>query len=468
MDSSPVSVIETCWPAIEPFVDLEGSVSVSQTCTTLHRLIIDSHTRQIKVSHFEVDNTPLSDQGEEKSWQTAPGRIPHFLSRALNAIHFPSLRSIAIDFPATRRRIATGHADEIDDASSSAFPIFVANLSYARNLETLHFCAGRLMATERSGKLESLYELFAENLGRCDNLAYMTIANLGFVRGNPEPLYSVALARAMTDVIRKRRLGLESVKIHTAGQPSDPTYNTLLRSRGIDAMKELFTTVFSASSVKELMLSFQGGGSWQHWNTLLDVAKICREAMPDLRRLMLGYDYCSSEMGTSELQPHGPIFDLFSKSHSLEYLWMGMSRRCMQEKETILSLRRLLENKTNLEYVSIDFGSAYDEDGDIVKALSETLAPNIDRGTQCYLSMGAGAREEKILSHVCIENLRGVVKEDVSNLHMMLDSGIMVCNDFIAEKNGDRRLDIDEMTYFWGSTAGESPKRRTIELGLSN
>ena len=69
-------------------------------------------------------------------------KTPYFLVGALNAIHFPSLRRIHLDFSAVRN----GWSDEDDvmrhqesrvQAALMCFPIFVAFIADAKNLESL-------------------------------------------------------------------------------------------------------------------------------------------------------------------------------------------------------------------------------------------------------------------------------------------------------------------------------------------
>jgi len=233
MASSILSIIEQCWPEIELYADLETSLTLAETCSYMHKLIIDAHTNKLKVSHFEVDNTPFNsslsfdEENREpikKNWQTAPSRIPFFLSRALNNIHFQSLERISIDFPATKRR-NNSPSSIIDDAFSTSFPIFVTNVAHARNLQYLHFNASRIMTNERSGMLESLYEILSDNLSCCKKLKDLDIFNIGYIRGYDNPFYSVSLLLAIMPAIKRNKLN--RLRIVLAGQPSDPLYDRL-------------------------------------------------------------------------------------------------------------------------------------------------------------------------------------------------------------------------------------------------
>lgn len=126
LSPSAEATIENCIPVLEAYTDLESIISLAQTCRTLHRLFVDHDTNRIKVTHFEVESFPvphptslvLTTAAPVKNWRTAPARIPHYLTRALSAIHFPSLRRLHLDFPLTRRR----NHHVIDDACSAAFP----------------------------------------------------------------------------------------------------------------------------------------------------------------------------------------------------------------------------------------------------------------------------------------------------------------------------------------------------------
>lgn len=351
---TPISVIETCWSSIEIYLDLEASVFLSQTCQSLRRAIIDPDTNKLKLTHFEAENSPPPTSDVPNNWKNAATRIPHYIAHSLNAIHFPSLRRLHINFPSTKRRNTTGHnADIIDDACSTSFPILVANLSSARNLEHLHLDASRLMATERSGQLESLYEIFAANLmNHCRKLKFVYIVNSGFMRGNDNRLYSIALTRALTAIIKKRKL--EELRVIFAGTPSDPLHHRLLSSKGVDSMFDFFVAAFSSKSLNSLHVGLFR--SHQHLNALLNAANhlssdTTTPPPTGIKQLTLTYTD-DVQQSTEVLEPQSnaaSLLEFFSCS-PLVKLYLNLPRRCWDDR-AIHALRKMLQNKPTLRVV---------------------------------------------------------------------------------------------------------------------
>ena len=50
--SSSAVVIANVWQTIEPYLLLEDTISIAETCKTLHNIIIDTDTRKVKITHF--------------------------------------------------------------------------------------------------------------------------------------------------------------------------------------------------------------------------------------------------------------------------------------------------------------------------------------------------------------------------------------------------------------------------------
>ncbi len=110
------------WSVIELFLDLSAAVQLSQTCKSLHEVIIDEETDKIKVLHLQGDDEPAE----------AEGKILH----ALNSVHFPSLKRIHLDFP-RRNEVWLDewehqHSNHDTDEAACCFPVFAVNLAYAR------------------------------------------------------------------------------------------------------------------------------------------------------------------------------------------------------------------------------------------------------------------------------------------------------------------------------------------------
>mmetsp|Transcript_9508 Transcript_9508/g.16887 ORF Transcript_9508/g.16887 Transcript_9508/m.16887 type:complete len:511 (-) Transcript_9508:33-1565(-) len=435
MDSSsptPMIVIETCWPTIETFLHLETSIAIAQTCHSLHRAIIDADSNKLKVSHFEVDNSPFPSSDETpllKNWHTAPARIPHYLSRSLNSIHFQSLRRLALDFPATKRRDASGHADIIDDACTSSFPIFATNLSFARNLEYLYLNAGRLMATERSGQLEALYEIFAENLGRCRKLRDLTVNNSGVVRGIPDPLHSVALMRAVIPTIQKKKI--ERLKMVIAGRPSDPLYDRKLSTSGINPVFDFFEAALSVEGLRVLELTMSRSTS--HLNALVEAAMVSGATKPlRLTKLRLNHEMNLPANRGHDSPPVtflsvAPLLEYFSECYSLESIFLNLPDVCWEGEEIIQALRQLLENKPCLTSLTLSFSFFVDRRGTMMKVITECITPNIASKTLCKLG---------------IFGLMDVDENDILQLQLSLQASGMICDKFNVSNNFGGKWDV--------------------------
>ena len=359
---SAVATIENCLPILEAFTDIESAVSLSQTCRAIYSILIDATTRKLKVSHFEVDNYPVPHPTEppvaERNWLTAPARIPHYVTGALNAIHFPSLQRLHLDFPLTLRR----NQQVIEDVSCAAFPLFVANLGYARNLEYLHFDAGRLMASERTGQIEALYDMLKQNLQRCNKLRVLSVMNAGADR-NGNFMWSAALLQAIIPTIKRKRDDLRSLKVCVLGSPSDPVYTQQLLHQGSDVIFDFFALLHSLNFLEDLSIEI----SCDHLETLV------RTFDPILqipKPLAITHLRLAQVRGDSHY--HGSalhVIDHFSECSQLVHLSLDLPP--LQWSDCHQALNRLLRNKLNLEHVSLYFSMHFDVGGKIMKALVE-------------------------------------------------------------------------------------------------
>ena len=151
MDSkvlSHVNVSNTWWRTSELHFGLKSSNAIVHTCRSFQGAIIDANSNTVKVSHFQVLNFPLPSSVARpipKNWATIPARLSYYRSFATwTLIRFLLLRWQLLNSLARKEHVAFYHGDIIDDAGTSGFPIFTANLSYTSNLERLRSSAGQL------------------------------------------------------------------------------------------------------------------------------------------------------------------------------------------------------------------------------------------------------------------------------------------------------------------------------------
>jgi hypothetical protein len=409
-----VRVIETCWPAIEKYADLETSVAVALTCRSLHQAIIDPLTKRVKVTHFEVIN----------SSQSAPARIPHYLSRSLNSIYFPSLQYLQMSFPRTKSRLS----NDIDDTCFSSFPIFVTNLSSAYNLQRLFLNADRLMVrSDKSIMLEASYEIFAQNLLRCTKLRDLAVINSGVVSGHDESFYSVALLQAITGAVQKGKNMIDELYMSLGRNPSDFLYHQYLRSKGIDPVFDFFQAALTTESLKSLALSLSSQHSDSLFKCLEILSSNCLASPRCLKRLHLTIDSWDSLDLTQQPYSVHNLLDFFSESNALEILHLYIPTLQWEDERNTQALKKLLKHKHCLSGVTI---SVFGESTSMLSILLDCLLPNMD---------------SKILCALAIAGLANVDKVQCIKLQSSLKSSGMVCEQFQVKINQRGCWDIGLM-----------------------
>lgn len=383
------TVIETCWSTIETFSDLESTILLSQTCHSLHSLLVDATTRKIKVTHFQVVNLPppegnnnhlvgLDDDGSiniPRNYTTAHIRIPHYTSYALDHIHFPSLRKLHLDFPLSRKRrvIGDNRKDFIEDVHTAAFPTFVTQLAYATNLKRLHLDINRLLQHEKGGVLESLYERFGENLARCSNtLEELSIVNTGCILGENHPKYSAAMADALIPTLRRGKLRVFRYKVsgnNTFQAPfvgsMSPADASWLSRRNIEA----FSAAIQSENLEKLYVECSFGT----FPNFVEAASCCsdrRSALKphSIRDLTI---ICRKAIGEGmhQIPRMGPMLDCFSEC-PLREMVLNIPD-CWSDPETLQALTKLVNDKPQLRLLFINFMMFEDRDGKVAKCLED-------------------------------------------------------------------------------------------------
>lgn len=388
-------------------------MAVAQTCRSLHEAIVDSHTRKVKVTHFEVGSY---------SSRSASARIPHYVSRSLNSIHFPSLKTLELDFPRTKRRNASIHANDIDDACYSSFPIFVTNLSSAYNLQSLNLNASRLMVrADTAFQLEASYEIFADNLRRCTKLRELVVFNRGYVSGHEGTFYSVALLQAITGAVQMRKNNLDTLQMYIGGRPSDFLHNQYLyHTKRIDPVFDFFQAALTTKRLENLELIL----SDQHAHTLFEVLSSGGVARPRCIQRLVLHNYTSINTDLQPLPDSAHVLDFFSECSSLEVLDLDIPAIDWESERNTLALGRFLRHKLCLSCVIF---SVRGESKLMLSVLLESLSPNI---------------AENILHQISIYCLDEADMDQCIRFQSALKLSGMVCDTFRVEINTRGKWDI--------------------------
>lgn len=391
LSTTATTAIETCWPTIETFTDLESTITLSSTCRSLHSLLIDATTHKVKVTHFEIcnlpppppdsnptnnddddDNSRSSSSSIPRNYTTTHIRIPHYTSHALNHIHFPSLHKLSIDFPLSKKRHSTNNtsvagqdllflrcsSDYIEDVHTSAFPILVSQLSHASsNLTSFHLNTNRLLQYEKGGYyyFESIYEIFGTNLStHCTNLQTLRIVNTGMVRGENIPMYSVALAKSLLATLQRRKDVLRKFEYEVSGRPlvlvdrfvSLGTKHDIIRRTNCD----LFRAVLHCTNLEKLNITCSWGpycdfvttaaAMWMNCGAENDDDTVKKKKPSSIRHLAIICDkiYDCEENTTTNIPPPplpvGTMLDYFSECHSLQTLVLQIPKKCWRDESS--------------------------------------------------------------------------------------------------------------------------------------
>ena len=360
-----LNIIMTVWQTIEPFLTLEDTIASSKTCKTLHNTIIDVDTRKVKVSHFKFISKRET--------------IIHFLPWALNSIHFPSLRDI--QYPPTIGKASNGSVsqvtrNEIAEIIDACFPTFCTYLSQAHDLERLEIYLNTMMQciydNESSRKI--FIGILGQNLSCCKKLKELTVVNMGSVTNDEEEVpgifYSTELLKALTPVLSKRKDTLEVLKVSIYGTPveRDEELEMDLQVAQDFASQDFFGAILSTTNVFDLTLDIDFSS-----RCALALLKVAEERMRNGTvyqsnqlqnlKLMLDYgddesllDYDSNEVAMV------PLMLSFSKCYSLQNIELDLPVKFWREKESVLSLSKLLKNKLHLTTLICDFNKFYDRE----------------------------------------------------------------------------------------------------------
>ena len=394
------TAIEACWLTIEPLADLESIISLSSTCRSLRDLLFDATTNKVKVTHFKVCNLPPPvDIDIPRNSITAPLRIPHYTSQALNHIHFSSLLRLHLDFPLSKKRhAATGddRLDFIEDVHTSSFPTFVFQLGVSENkLVSLHLNCSRLMQFEKY--LEFAYEVFGQNLSRCcPKLEELSVVNTGRVIGGNDPVYSAGLAMSLVPTLKKRKNTLRMFQYESLGEPlplDRPISSLRTFLSGVtpnnfasDSNRELFNNVLRCTNLECLHLKCSSSSYRDFALGAAEAMSECQTENQTTRRKpssIRNLKIISYDGGIERNLPSASsILEYFSGCHSLYTLQLRLPRVCWYESQTLEALKKLLIGKRELQRVDICF-SKFDF-GKLCEFLLEIITDSVNENSSCY------------------------------------------------------------------------------------
>lgn len=358
MDAGHSSFIKTAlvglWENIESFLPLEDTVSVAQTCKPLHKLIIDPTTRQVKVSH-------LTDI-----------RSHRLLPTALHRIHFPSLKRV--HYPPVWR--CSKRERQIRQAMISAFPTFVTNLSYARNIQCLklHGLDHIIDYEFQEEDISQLLNTFSRNLKRtCTKLNDLEVHFSGTVEiggdggffGDEEyhTYSSMQLMRAIIPTILQRKNDFERLSVNILGPYVDECdqddaknfFDAILSARRKLKFLDIRILEFSEDETKGIihLLPIVAGEQLKAGNVI---------HRPDLEHLGLYLKMAYNQQSVSsplyrppEVSPIVPLLENLSNCPSIQHIGsLLVPREFWGERKCGSALAKLLK-KRNLKTLDLDF-----------------------------------------------------------------------------------------------------------------
>ena len=359
----PLNIIMTVWQTIEPFLTLEDTIASSKTCKTLHGTIIDADTRKVKVSRLTIINTRRKTKSE----------IEQYLPRVMNSIHFPSLQNIR--YPPVIVRDRYMPREGIGSTIITCFPMFVAYLSQACNLESLMFDANCMMSyLYNNQSLRNMLSIFSTNLSCCCKLKELRVRISGDVESDEDEVsgayFSVELLEALLPIIYKRRDYLEVLSIDIHGAPIDKDIGYEL-GKDLSVMVDFFRAVLLTTKLHDLTLSL----SCLPMIALLQTADngMGSSYVYQFNHLKSLYLKLVDDEISFEVEDQisvNPLLMAFFNCHSLESIELRFQKEFWDDRGSISTLAKLLENKSCLKTLIVDFNK-FDDQEKVLQLLTD-------------------------------------------------------------------------------------------------
>ncbi|KAL7538527.1 hypothetical protein ACHAWF_006116 [Thalassiosira exigua] len=444
-------VLGTVWAAIEPFLELQGTISASCVCRELRRAAVDPDAGAVKVSHFTAWEHMYSAANYEPL-----RRIPYYLPFALNAIHFPYLRQLSLGFTGIELPDAAPWAD-IDNSAAFCFPVLATQLARARNLESLELSLGSTLDANNN-RFEPLIRLFGRNLAQCKKLEVLKLI------GHEE--YCSCLMKelilSITPVVTKQRYVLHHLTIIFSGGPDMNSTPDSLESLQYAAV-DFFANILRCSDLESLYISVTnsaclGNGlldaSYQHWHSHPTVDDSFNECFRKLEDLTIYLDFESGSSLGGRNESAEMLFRMFTDCQLLEKVHLSLPRTLWDKKMGIIG--NVLREKPNLWALSLCFDWHYDNNGMAIQLLEYCI--------------GDKESNECNITNFGVQSLMKVDGKRLLNLVQNRDSRVCwYCSDwdcFVSEESffegNEARVSVDP-----GAKREDMPERVDIEnIGL--
>ena len=240
---------------VSNFLDIESTVHLSRTCSTIHKSLTDDplgYYPKLKVPYFDLSD-PSVWRDEEGGRIAGPipdsQTVKTLATQVIPKIHFPSVKVIYFR-PPTPRLFTNDQIDLRD-----AFTHLAIGLQSARDLEELTIDAGVIMRHEKFNQ-KMVFETFSQNLANCKKLKRLKIFNQAKTRRNETETggvsyYSLGLLLAIIPTIKARVSTLTHVTVMIGNGPifEPPTISCR------DVVRELFIEIFSLQKLIEFNVS---------------------------------------------------------------------------------------------------------------------------------------------------------------------------------------------------------------------
>lgn len=425
--TSGLETITEVWGAIGPYMDFESLVSLSKTCNSLHDLAVDSKSGKIKAPIVHIEYK-VDDEGKLDP-QSPSARIPGFVPKMLNALHFPSISQLRVSFPERPWEENNGQRYNIDNEYLSLLPILSQKIRDATNVEELQLDMNPLINRnfEMGGALYATYNLLGGNLARAikqsKKLKRLYLFNDGGCYHNitmhgqtvAEYVFSNAFLAAMVPVIQAASPCLEEVTLQFGDVP--------LSSEYADAVPELFAALFRLPELKVFRIQMGDGP------ILSNFIGVCNNLDHITSRQMKEVSVFVRKITDSERLPSiAPFLTILRELHNLQWFQMCLPDGCWKDG-AFNELMNVLNGNPSLYLTCVDLDTYTEEDCNQLLDYTWNIIQETESRPRsiCLALRNIGYVDEEssesypaLLSHVSPHNGEPCLKEDDNGYHVEL------------------------------------------------